>query len=359
METRDEEQTELEPLRGARRARAGTGRDAASTQATDADGADRRGRRDADEPPRVEPGPAPAPGPFTRGGGAVRLARPGGRGRQLPAPPGGRGGPAGDGHRPAGAGVPGGPAAASGGPIGSRWSPASGGWRRCGSCSRTRCWRGCTRTLSDEDALLMALAAASSTPPHARRGAGEVEATARAAKGRLSPAARDMLEKAPGHGRRARSRRGGRRGGDRRRRARLRRSPHAWASSTRTWRCWPTVFDVAGRSRQRPSCSAAAVLGGAGGVPRRGASPTPWRWTGTGRGCSSCSPSARSRSARWCSRSGKESDFYIDCKQTALTAEGHFLDRTSCCSRRSSAIAPARRGGGRADARARIRWPRR
>ena len=23
--------------------------------------------------------------------------------------------------------------------------------------------------------------------------------------------------------------------------------------------------------------------------------------------------------------SGKESDFYIDCKRTALTAEGHFL----------------------------------
>ena len=49
-----------------------------------------------------------------------------------------------------------------------------------------------------------------------------------------------------------------------------------------------------------------------------------WR-PGRGRGCSSSSASARSSASASSSRPGKESDFFIDCKQAVLTAEGHAL----------------------------------
>ena len=56
--------------------------------------------------------------------------------------------------------------------------------------------------------------------------------------------------------------------------------------------------------------------------------------------------------------SGKESDFYIDCKRTALTAEGHFLVGRLLLARRSS-DAPRRAVAVGGLTLGPIRWPRR
>ena len=288
METRDEEQRSSNSSEERAGPEQGPGVTPASTQATDADGATAADAAMPTLPPRVEPGPRPAPGPFTRGarsgpspldqvdeddscqlrpvGDVGRLATDLARlGQLFPVD-----------VRPL--------------PGTDRFQLVSGFRRVARSVSSSRDL-GARAGARDAVGRGRAAGGARRRSIHAAASTSEEldEVEARLEQeGRLSPAARDMLEKALGP----------RTTGSLPNRWKARRrstptsSPPTLTAAPRRAQPGPVAARRrVRRARARPAgraAPAAALRCRAGGVPRPGGVLTPWRWTGTVRGCSSC-----------------------------------------------------------------------